>query len=124
MYYKLEVGEVYTLTKFTENKWIKFIVADEKRDNYGFLQKWNVHVLDSYGFPAEFKKNSTAYIQHNNSIINKDRYALKQHDATVNPADKKTAQALINHMLKHEAVNLGNKEWFKELCKEDKNMLA
>jgi hypothetical protein len=124
MYYKLEVGEVYTLTKYTEDRWVKFIVSDEKRDNYGFISRWDIHILDLHGFPQEFKKNDSANISVNNYMLNKDNYALKQHGVPISPIEKKEAAALINHMLKHAAVDLDNKEWFEELKKENKNLLA
>jgi hypothetical protein len=124
MYYKLEVGEVYTLTKYTESRWVKFIVSDEKRDNYGFISRWDIHILDSHGFPEEFRKHNTAYITNNNYMLNKDNYALKLHGVPISPIEKKEAAALINHMLKHEAVKQDNKEWFHKLCKSDKNLLA
>jgi hypothetical protein len=124
MYYKLEVGEVYTLTKYVEDRWIKFIVTDEKRDNYGFISRWDIHILDSHNFPKEFGKNSTANIGSSNYMIHKDNYALKIHGEPTSPIYKKEAAAIINHMRKHAAVELDNKEWFKELCQSDKNMLA
>jgi hypothetical protein len=124
MYYKLEVGEVYTLTKYTEDRWVKFIVSDEKRDNYGFISRWTIHILDIHNFPSEFKKNDTSSISNNNYLLNKDNYALKIHGEPANPIYKKEAATIVNHMLKHEAVKQNNREWFEELCQSDKNMLA
>jgi hypothetical protein len=113
MYHKLKPGEVYTLKKYGDSNYVKFIVSDAQEDNYGFITKYFIHVLEVKNIVVN---TQPAFLMYNSAFLYKDSYALVHHQEDLLPIEKEKAADLINHMLKHEAVKQNNREWFYKLC--------
>jgi hypothetical protein len=125
MYHTLKEGEVYRVTSRTKAKdyipWTaKFIVTREVTNNYGYTFRYEVRILEQFGF--NFYTDRPTDIDPKSNVLNSELYDLIIIETEADPINKEAAHSLINHMLKHEALKQDNKEWFNDLCNENKNL--